>query len=126
RVMKERARQGDALLQSSGELTDRGARPVAQTEKLQRGTDLLLQPRKGEQRAEKPQVLTHRQIAVEEGRVGHKSDCSLGRRVAVNVLAPEQHLALTRPGQCRQKAKQGGFAGAVRTVKQNCVSRLDP
>src|SRR5208337_5574091 len=29
RVMKEGAREGDALLQSSGELSDRGARPAA-------------------------------------------------------------------------------------------------
>ena len=44
RFMKERASERDALLQSSGEFPNRGARPVAQIEKLQRGIDLLFQP----------------------------------------------------------------------------------
>ena len=86
--MKEGAGQRDALLKPPGKFPHGRVRPVTQAEKIEYGSDLFLEFRKGEKHAEKLQVLAHRQVAVKGSGMGNKSDSRLRTLgVAVDVRA---------------------------------------
>ena len=125
-IVQESPRQGGSLQEAAREPAYRLIRAPAQIEEFERGVDAFLevaQPAKG---TDELQVFASGELSVEKAGVGDKAQFGFQlRRVLAQVAAVEERPAFAGARESGERAEQGGFAGAVRTIKENGLTGLD-